>query len=297
MRVAVIAQSKGGTGKTTTAVQIAFGLAMEKAKKVLLIDCDPQGNVSNALGVSAANTLYHVIVEKASLEDCIVRARPNLDLIAANRELTAADQWLVMQHRREEVLRRRLEEVEGYDYIILDTAPSFSLVGLNALLFAQEVWIPVSMEYLALEGVRQVVGNLRVLEEELHHVLPIHYVIPTFYDGRHKKSAEVLSLLKEAYGNRVTDPIRIDVKLSEAPSFFKTVFEYSPHSRGAEDFRHLIERIVNDGINEYFSDRKESAERHQGGLGSPSGAGGELPGREGIIYYAQGNPGGGDGSF
>lgn len=270
MRVAVITQSKGGTGKTTTSIHLAAGLA-RAGKRVLLIDSDPQGNVSGSLGIAASKTLYHLYIEKTPLLECIVRARENLDILPADRTLAAVDQWLVMQSRREEVLRRRLEVIEGYDFVLIDTAPSFSLVGLNALMVAQEAWVPVSMEFLALEGLRQVAGNLRVVEEELKHKLPIHYVIPTFFDARHKKSQEVLQLLHEAYGARVTVPIRADVRLSEAPSFHKTIFEHAPSSRGAADYQALIERIENDGLNQFFADRQEPVARNEGRLGQGSG--------------------------
>ena len=276
MRVAVVAQSKGGTGKTTTAVSLSAGLAA-LGKQVLLVDCDPQGNVAISLGISSHRTLYHLMVERCPILECLVRARENLDVLPSDRQLAAVDQWLVMQPRREEVLRRRLEVLEGYDFVILDTAPSFALVGLNALLVASEAWVPVSMDYLSLEGLRQVAGNLRIVEEELGHSLPIHYVIPTIYNARHNKSLEVMSILREAYGKRVSEPIRCDVRLSEAPSFHQTIFEYAPASRGAEDYRALIERIANDGINEFFADRKKPPERVEERLREGGGEGAEPP--------------------
>lgn len=288
MRIAVITQSKGGTGKTTTSVHLAAGLA-RAGKQVLLIDSDPQGNVSSSLGISSAKTLYHLYIERTPLLECVVHARENLDVLPADRQLAAVDQWLVMQSRREEVLRRRLEVIEGYDYVLIDTAPSFSLVGLNALMVAHEAWVPVAMEFLALEGLRQVAGNLRVVEEELKHKLPIHYVIPTFFDARHKKSQEVLHLLQEAYGVRVTTPVRADVRLSEAPSFHKTIFEHAPSSRGAADYQALIERIENDGLNQFFADRQEPVARNEGRLGERSGEGG---GRAIVGIGAEPGPGG-----
>lgn len=251
---------------------LASGLA-KAGKQVLLIDCDPQGNVAGSFGISASRTLYHLFVDRCPLLECVIKARENLDIIPADRSLSAVDQWLVTQNRREEVLSRRLEVMSEYDYVLLDTAPSFSLLGLNALMFAQEAWIPVSMEFLSLEGLRQVAGNLRVVEEELKHLLPVRYVIPTFFDARHKKSREVLSILQEAYGQRVAKPIRADVKLSEAPSFHQTIFEYAAQSRGAEDYWELIRRIENDGDSEFFADREKPVKHEQERLRTPSSEG------------------------
>lgn len=284
MRIAVVTQSKGGTGKTTTAINLAAGLA-RAGKRVLLIDCDPQGNVSSSLGIAAMKTLYNLFIERTPLIECIHSARENLDVIACDRNLAAVDQWLVMQSRREEVLQRRLDLLEGYDYVLLDTAPSFSLVGLNALMVANEAWVPVSMEFLSLEGLRQVAGNLRIVEEELKHPLPIQYIIPTFFDARNHKSGEVDKMLREAYGQRVVNPIRVDVKVSEAPSFQKSIFEHAPRSRGANDYQALIERIISDG-NEFLEDREESASFQSNRLRS-----GSRPGRHvsssGVVYVAR----------
>jgi len=148
-----------------------------------------------------------------------------------------------MQNRREEILRKRLVNFANDDYVIVDTGPSFSLLNLNALMFATEAWLPVSMDYLSLTGVSQFLDTIKMVEEELSHHLPVRYVIPTFFDGRTRKSNAVLQSLRESFGDAVTLPIRSNVKLSEAASYHQSIFDYAPESAGAEDFLGLVNWI------------------------------------------------------
>jgi chromosome partitioning protein len=133
--------------------------------------------------------------------------------------------------------------MEGFEYVILDTGPAFSLLALNALLYASEAWIPVAMEYLSLSGLAQVQETLRMVAEELGHLLPVRCVIPTFYDRRTSKARAVLAALQESFHSQLTPPIRANVRLSEAPSYHKSIFDYAPRSPGAEDLRALVEHI------------------------------------------------------
>lgn len=248
MRKAVIANSKGGVGKSTCAINLAVGLA-RNGKRVLLMDNDAQANATDALGAggTANSGTYGLLVDGESPEELAVGIEENLDMICASRALSAVDSWLTMQTRREDVLKKRLSNLDGYDFVILDTAPTFSLLNLNALSYADEIWMPVNMEYMALSGVRQVLDNMRIVREEIGHDVAVRYVIPTFVDRRNSKTAAVLEALEESFGPKVTTPVRSNVRLSEAPSHHQSIYDYAPTSAGAEDYRNLTRRIIQDG--------------------------------------------------
>lgn len=215
----------------------------------MLLDNDAQASATDVLGATGTPTpgVYGLIVSGTRPEDLAVEVETGLSLIPSSRTLSLVDQWLAMQTRREEILKRRLSALNHYDFVLLDTAPTLSLLNINALTYATEVWIPVSMEYLALEGVRQVVEALQMIREELEHTVQVRYVIPTFYDVRNAKTAAVLDALVASFGDAVTAPIRVNVRLSEAPGHHQSIFDYAPHSAGAEDFQALTRRIINDG--------------------------------------------------
>ena len=246
-RIAILNQ-KGGTGKTTTAINLAAGLA-EKGGNVLLIDTDSHGNVGASLGVRGEKTLYHVIVEGLSPDLAIVPVRGNLDVLCSDATLAAADVWLArLDEGRDRVLCTRLEgAVRRWDYVILDCGPSLSLLNQNALRFVDEVLIPVSCDYLALVGVKQVLRTLRDVDRHLHHGVRITGVIPTFYDGRVKLAKEAVDTLKGHFKDQLFPPIRRSTKLAEAPSHRQTIFEYASDSHGAEDYRVLVDRFISAG--------------------------------------------------
>jgi chromosome partitioning protein len=244
MRRVAVAMFKGGTGKSTVATTVAVGLA-RRGRRVTLIDLDAQANATDMLGYAEHGQvdMYGVIVEGAAPEAIAIKIDEYLRLLPSSQALAPISNWLVMQNRREEILKKRLATLNGAEYVILDTGPSFSLLNLNALMYATEAWLPVSMDYLSLTGVSQLLDTLKMVEEELGHQLPIRYVIPTFFDGRTRKSTAVLDTLKESFGATVTPPIRANVKLSEAASYHKSIFDYAPESAGAEDFRTLVDHI------------------------------------------------------
>lgn len=242
-RIAVI-NHKGGTGKTTTAVHLAAGLA-SAGYRVLLVDFDPQGNVGVWFGIYNERTIADVLLGRAEVKDVIVHVRPRLDCILSDDRLSRAQELLFGRIANDEVLRRKLSPVEGYDFVIVDCAPSMNLLTRNALLYAREVIIPISMEYLALVGVRQLVQNILNVRKNRHHTIEICAVVPTFYTKQNKKSVEIIRSLKGHFGEVLADPIRLNVKLSEAPSHGQTVFEYAPSSYGARDYRKLVERFQN----------------------------------------------------
>ncbi|MBL8603952.1 MAG: ParA family protein [Myxococcales bacterium] len=241
-RIAVF-NHKGGTGKTTTAVNVAAGLA-ERGLRVLLVDVDPQGNVGVALGVRGEQTLYHVLVLGADPRDVAVPVRANFDVITSNETLAAAELYLAARPNRDRILRERLMGLDAYDVIVLDCSPSLSLLNQNALCYADSVLIPVSCDYLALVGVKQCVRTLRGVHEHLKHPVYILGVVPTFYDARHKLGREVTETLKAKFGELCFAPVRANMKLREAPAAKQTIFEYAPDSHGAEDYANVVKQVA-----------------------------------------------------
>jgi chromosome partitioning protein len=235
---------KGGTGKTTTSVSVAAGLAARGAR-VLLVDTDSQGNVSVSLGVKAERSLYHVLVMGLRACDAIVPVRPNLDLIVSNETLAAAELYLAGRPNRDRVLSTRLAPlVEAYDVIVLDCSPSLSLMNQNALVAADGVLIPVACDFLSLVGVRQVIKTIKNVNTLLHHPVQIYGVLPTFYDARARICRDAIHTLKEHFGDRCLPPIRGAIKLKEAPAQGKTIFEYEGSSNAALDYMRTVDRIM-----------------------------------------------------
>ena len=246
MKKLCVINYKGGTGKTSTAVNIAHGLSL-RGFKVLLIDSDPQSSAGYHLGVTARYTLYDVFMGKRPVEDCIVRARKNLDMICASERLFPVEVALAQLEKKEYVLSKRLARLKRYDYVVFDCAPAMNLVNQNILLYCDDIIVPVSMEYLSLMGVKQLLNNIKIVNKIFSKRFDRTIVIPTFYDKRSKKSADVLKSLKRVFPTNIVSPIRVCPALSEAPGVKRTVFEYDPHSTGAEDYYKVIEEVLADG--------------------------------------------------
>lgn len=250
-RIAVLNQ-KGGTGKTTTAVSLAAGLAL-KGYRTLLIDMDAQGNVSVSLGAQARYTLYHVLMGHVAPTDAAIKVRENLHLLPANETLAACEIKLAQMARgRDRVLVGRMDGIKAFDYVILDCGPSLSLLNQNALTYADQVLIPVSCDYLSLVGVKQILKTLKMVNEILRHPITILGVLPTFYDQRNRISHEAVQTLKEYFKDRVLPPIRVNTRLKEAPSHRLNIFEYAPDSSGAQDYMRIVHWLIafNTGVGE-----------------------------------------------
>ncbi|MEE2780032.1 MAG: ParA family protein [Myxococcota bacterium] len=247
-RIAVMNQ-KGGTGKTTTTVSLAHGLA-QAGHRVLIVDMDSQGNVGVCLGDAGSRNLYHVMVDNAPPQEAIVNVRENLDLVPSDNLLAKVEVHLAHLEQPARVMKNRFRDVRGYDYIILDCGPSLSLLNQNALYFAEYVLIPVACDYLSLVGVKQILRTLRGIQEKLGHPITVMGVLPTFYDVRNRISHEVIRTLDRYFKDKVLQPIRINTRLKEAPSQQKSIFEYAPRSAGAEDYQKLVgtvEQILSRG--------------------------------------------------
>lgn len=243
-RVLAVFNHKGGTGKTTTSVSVAAGLAL-RGKKVLIVDSDAQGNVAVSLGASVERSLYHVLVMGLRLEDAVKKVRDNLDLLASNETLAAAELYLAGRQNRDRVLRDRLKgALDTYDYVVVDCSPSLSLMNQNALVFADSVLIPVACDYLSLVGVRQVLKTVKNVNSLLHHPVQIWGVLPTFFDARAKICHEAMTTLREHFGEKCLPPVRAAIKVKEAPAQGQTIFEYAAGTNAAEDYAAVVERLL-----------------------------------------------------
>jgi chromosome partitioning protein len=235
---------KGGTGKTTTSVSIAAGLAA-RGVRVLLVDTDSQGNVGVSLGVKAEKTLYHVLVMGIRPSDAAIRVRSNFDLIVSNETLAAAELYLAGRQNRDRILRERLASAfDDYDIVLLDCSPSLSLLNQNALVVVDGILVPVACDFLSLVGVRQVIRTVKNVNSLLHHPVQIHSVLPTFYDARARICRDAVEALKEHFGDRVLPPIRQATRIKEAPAQGKTIFEHAPESTSAEDYRRVVDFLI-----------------------------------------------------
>ena len=243
MRKIAIVGFKGGIGKTTTCVNLGAALAL-RGHRALIIDTDTQANVAMALGVNTyKKSLTHVLTHKAKAKECVLRARKNLDILPSDIGLFKAQQRMVLEMAREEIFEELFVELTGYEYQLIDCAPSVSLLTVNTLAYTDEVFIPVSMEMLAVSSVEHFVNYLKNINRILGRETTIRLIIPTLYDPRRKISEQVVKLLRKI-GPIVAEPVWVDTKLSEAPGVGKTIFEYAPRSRGAIDYARLTEFVV-----------------------------------------------------
>lgn len=243
MRKIAIVGFKGGIGKTTTCVSLGAALALQ-GHRVLLIDTDTQANVAVSLGkTDYKKSLADVLVRKATAKECVIPARKNLDLIPSSLALFKAQQRMVLEMAREEIFEELFADLTDYDYQIVDCAPSLSLLTVNSVIYVDEVFIPVSMESLAVTGAEQFKNYLQDIVRSMGRGAVIRLFIPTMYDPRRKISKKVVELLKDL-GSRITEPIWVDTQLSEAPGQGQTIFEYAPRSRAARDYARLSETVA-----------------------------------------------------
>lgn len=240
-RVIAVSNLKGGIGKTTTVINIGAGLAL-KGAHVLLVDTDAQGNLAMALGCTPRRTLYDVLVDNAQPETCIVNTRPNLDLLAADATLLGAQPVIAKRPDWSRVLSQALRPVlNRYDFILIDSAGSLTPLNINALMCANDVIAPTTIEHFSLK-------SLELLLTQVARVKggsgAVRMIIPTMYDPRVRQSGELLNDLKQRYGSLIGPAIRVNVRLSEAPAYGKTIYEYDPRSRGAADYARLVDHIT-----------------------------------------------------
>jgi len=242
MRRMAIALSKGGVGKTTTAVNLAHGLS-RRGRRVLLVDMDTQGQASFALGVRPEKGLAEAMSgEKA--QEVVEEARENLFLLSGGRRL--AEISMAISRRQlgvERALMETLNPIEKeFDFVLMDMAPGWDLLSVNALFFADEVLCPVSLEIAAVQGLVEFIARLEDVKKYKPD-LTLRHVVPTFMDRRLKRTGEILGQLEDLFPEILRSPIRLDVRLSECFGHGETIFEYAPDSKGAEDYEALIEEV------------------------------------------------------
>lgn len=243
-KVISLLNHKGGVGKTTSVINIGAGMA-ELGKKVLLIDLDPQANLSVSLGIPRQpNTIYEALRGESEIEPYTYKE--GMDVVMSTLDLSGAEMELINEAGREYILRELFEPVrEEYDYIIIDCPPSLGLLALNALAASDFVYIPLQTEFLALQGLAKIKQVIDKVKFRLNKRLEIGGVIATMYDGRKILNRDVVETIKKYFGGKVFETlIRDNVALAEAPSQRKDIFDYNPNSIGAQDYMELCKEIL-----------------------------------------------------
>ena len=248
-RIIAVANQKGGVGKSTTAVNLGAALA-ESGARVLVVDMDPQGNASTGMGISPQErevTTYQVLAAGLPASRAIMEtATENLSAITSTIDLAGAEIELVSQFSREMRLKRALEDVVGrFDYVILDCPPSLGLLTVNSLAASDELIVPIQCEYYALEGLGQLLRNVRLVQQNLNPRLRLTGIVLTMYDSRTKLAEQVVAEVRKYFGGRVYDSlIPRSVRLSEAPGYGQPITSYDPSSKGAKAYRSLAAEVA-----------------------------------------------------
>ncbi len=255
-RVIVVANQKGGVGKTTTAINLSACLA-EMGKKVLAIDMDPQGNMTSGLGVDkneADNTVYELLLGETDIKSCLQSSIVDgLELIASNINLAGAEIELIGAEEKEFILQKSLETIkDGYDFVIIDCPPSLNMLTINSMCAADTVLVPIQCEYYALEGLSQLIHTIELVQERLNPRLEIEGVVFTMYDARTNLSLQVVENVKNNLHQTIYKTIiPRNVRLAEAPSHGMPINLYDTKSAGAESYRMLADEVMHRGEEEW----------------------------------------------
>lgn len=240
-----IANQKGGVGKTTTCLNLSFALS-KMNKKVCAIDLDPQANLSSGFGVnSSAGNIYEVFSSIKSLKDIIHKINENLFLLPSNFELSGFVEEIKNEEGKENFLKNIIKDLKDFDYILIDTPPSLSILTINALAASNSVIIPVQSEYYSLEGLTHLLKVIKRVKDLLNPSLKIRGFLITLFDKRTKLSYAIEEELRKAFKEKVFKTIiPRSVRFAEAPSFGKSIFDYAPSSQGAIAYFELAKEIL-----------------------------------------------------
>ncbi len=257
-RLIGVINQKGGVGKTTTSVNLGAAMAA-KGKKVLLIDIDPQSNLTTHLGLAPREdagessptpefTIYDVLKGKKDIKDVIIHRSERIDVVPSSLLLSAADLELGGVVGRELILKRSIEKIKDlYDVIVIDCPPALGLLSLNCLAAVQSVVVPVQSEYLALHGVRQLLDTIDQVRSVYNPTLKVGGVLICLHDSRKRLARAVADTIRAYFGELVFNSIiRSNVSLAEAPASGQSIFEYAPKSTGAEDYMSLAQEVIHE---------------------------------------------------
>lgn len=243
------ANQKGGVGKTTTAINLAANLAMRE-KKILLVDSDPQANATSSLGIdknAVAASIYHALIGETSIDQIVLLTkRMHLDLVPSSPELAGAEVELVGAEKREHLLAQMLAPITArYDYVLIDAPPSLGLLTLNALVAADAVIIPIQCEYLALEGLSQLLNTIQLVQKSLNPRLRVGGMAMTMYDSRTHLALQVVEQVAKHFPHLIfKSVIPRSVRVAEAPSFGEPLVSFDPKSRGAQAYEALTQELL-----------------------------------------------------
>lgn len=245
-KIIAVANQKGGVGKTSTCVNLTYALK-KRGRKVLLVDCDAQGNATSGMGVDKAKTpnMYHILTQGVPAAECVIHTDYG-DIIPTNKDLSGASVELVDMEDREYILRRAIEPLRNqYHYIIIDCPPSLELLTVNALAAADGVLVPVQCEYYALEGIADLTTTIKMINSRINPALEIQGIILTMYDSRTNFSEQVAAEIRKFFGNKVYKTvIPRNIRIAEAPSHGKPVIAYDRISRGSSAYLKLAAELV-----------------------------------------------------
>lgn len=248
-KIISICNQKGGTGKTTTSINLSVYLALE-GMRTLLVDADPQGNTTSGLGKdknAVEKSIYHVLLNHTEIKDVIQKTEiENLSLVPSNIDLIGAELELVEEVDREKRLKDALAKIkDGFDYVLIDCPPSLGMLTLNALVASSSVLIPVQCEYYALEGLGQLTKTINLIRDNLNPLLKIEGVLLTMADFRTNLTSEVINETKNFFKEKVFETIiPRSIRLSEAPGFGKSIFQYDKNSIGAQRYNALAKEVL-----------------------------------------------------
>lgn len=251
-KIICIANQKGGVGKTTTAINLSASLAALE-KKVLLVDCDPQGNTSSGTGIDQSKigkNLYHALIDQIPLEEIIVKTKiPTLDVVPSNQDLVGIEIEFVEMEDREKKLRSLLKKLSlPYDYCVIDCPPSLGFLTLNSLVAADSLIIPLQCEFFALEGLGHLLNTVKIIKARLNPSLSLGGILLTMFDVRNKLSHRVVEEVRQHFGDKVFKTvIPRNVRISESPSHGLPIILYDIKSRGAISYLEFAQEILNNG--------------------------------------------------